>query len=495
MFFKINGACSLGDLKFSSSCSLGINNSRSENRKITAKGSGFMPQRPGSTTQHVVTWLSAQLDHTCQAVSKGATWIKNTWQSCSSQAIYKDAKPKHSSPTDRKAAASFEKTMAEPTTPVDHSQKFTQATITFAHELCAKLAASQPAGKSFAISPVSLLAALGMCLNIIQKEKQALFIEKIGLGQLSVDEANVVIGTALKRLVLPKSFKDGSIEIAQTLAARTGVEFDAQFLNLLKEVYGSELLVSDDLKTLVNKWVDQKTHGKIKQVLSGDSSGIVFALVNAVYLNLSWKKKFVKPEQGWQVQQFLCADNKTAPVSMMSQKGNYLFCESETFSMMEVPYKAPDGRQLSQLIFLPKPHCSLEKLEASMNADMLRQCRRAAEKVYGIYWEMPKVNTESSFELVEVLKSMDIPLAYIDSTKCSNDVDIKNVIHKTVVSNSEEGTQAAAVTVICAPESAMPTADPKTFIVDRAYAYLIMDKDTVLFRGRVSDASSLTVDQ
>jgi len=489
MFFKISGACSLAGLKFSSSCSLGTNHrqSTSGDKNTTAT------ERTSLSSQRAVNWLSDQLHLAYQAASNGAAWMTNTWKSCKATVINKGALSNQHSPINQKTTSSFAAAIATPKLPIDHTQKFAQATLDFAHELCAKLAHTQPADKSFAISPVSLLAALGMCLNIIQKEKQALFIEKIGLGNLSVDEANTAIATALKSLLLPQSFKDGSIEIAQTMVAKTDVKFDSQFLSLLQQVYDSELIVNDDIKTVVNAWVKEKTHGKISDVISEDND-IVFALVNAVYLNLTWQKKFKKPEQGWPVEQFVTADNKTAPVSMMSQKGNYPHFESETFSMLEVPYKAPDGRELSQVIFLPKPNCSLAQLEASMDAEMIRQCRAAAEKVYGLRWDMPKVNAESSFELTKILKSMDIPLDYLDNTKCSKEIYVDKVIHKTVVSNSEEGTKAAAVTAIIICEVAMAPIEIKEFIVDRAYAYLIMDKDTVLFRGRVSDASSLIVD-
>lgn len=488
MFIKINGACSLNGLKFSSSCSLGAKKTGSNfgNKSITLNRDSS-PLIESHKATDSTSWLSKPLKAMHQAASNGAAWIKNTYKSCSIQTSYQT-----NAAARKKTAVSFKKTLT-PAVPLDHSHQFAQATISFANELCAKLAATQPAGQSFAISPVSLLAALGMCLNLIQKEKQPLFIEKIGLGQLSVEEANSVISIALKKLLLPESFKDGSIEIAQSLAARPDIEFDPQFLELLKDVYSSELLVSDHLPTLINQWVTHKTHGKITKVLSEDSQAI-FALVNATYLNLNWQKKFKKPEEGWPVQQFLCADNTTAPVSMMSQKGNYPLFENDSFSMLEVPYKAPDGRQLSQLIFLPKPNCSLEEIEASMNAEMIRHCRKAAQHEYGIYWKMPKVNAESSLSLRDILISMNLPLSHLDNSKFSKDVEVDSVIHKTVVANSEEGTIAAAVTAVVMIESACPT-DPKNFIVDRAYAYLIMDKDTILFRGRVSDATSLTVDK
>ncbi|MEI8365324.1 MAG: hypothetical protein WCF65_02805 [Parachlamydiaceae bacterium] len=63
----------------------------------------------------------------------------------------------------------------DPQTSVDH------AIATFANDLCVRISAKQPQGASYALSPVSIIAALGMCLDLIKEEEKELFMEKLGL--------------------------------------------------------------------------------------------------------------------------------------------------------------------------------------------------------------------------------------------------------------------------------------------------------------------------
>lgn len=72
---------------------------------------------------------------------------------------------------------------------------------------------------------------------------------------------------------------------------------------------------------------------------------------------------------------------------------------------------------------------------------------------------------------------------------------ISRVIHKAVVEVSEEGTEAAAVTVVVAvPVSDFAVnAEPFSFVVDRPFFFAIRDDatGTVLFMGAVYDPQVL----
>ncbi|MEI8365323.1 MAG: serpin family protein [Parachlamydiaceae bacterium] len=283
------------------------------------------------------------------------------------------------------------------------------------------------------------------------------------------------------------------------MAAKGNIVFDKAFIDLLKDIYDSELIVSNDLLTDVNQWVASKTHHEITEILSDNEAD--FVLLNAVYLNLKWANQFEKPDSGWPVRSFTCADGTMAPVSMMTQTGDFSIYRGAAFDMLEKPYKAPDGRQLSQVIFLPHRFLSLEAVEAGLTQEVIQHCRKEAYFERDVDLSMPKIKAECTLSLLDILKEMGLPLEWhsLDATKArkgnTDALCITDVLHKTVVSNDEEGTVAAAVTAItlnclCTSVGRLPS----TFNIDRGYAYMIMDGDTMMFRGRISDATPLIVD-
>jgi serpin B len=75
----------------------------------------------------------------------------------------------------------------------------------------------------------------------------------------------------------------------------------------------------------------------------------------------------------------------------------------------------------------------------------------------------------------------------------STSVNISQVIHKTYIKVSEEGTQAAAATAIVMTATALPVGKPELtpIVADHPFIYLIVEKQTgtILFIGVVNDPS------
>ncbi len=363
------------------------------------------------------------------------------------------------------------------------------AISSFANNLFNQIVLDKMPGESFAISPVSIIAALGMCLHMIKQEYKPQFIEKIGLHGLNEEQVHEAISTSLQNLAFPKGFNQGTMEIAQGIAHKNVFAPHESLIKRVKETYCGEIIVSHNLKDEVNRWVSNKTHGKITTLL--DDNTVDFVLLNAVYLEFQWKEKFVKPNEGWEIKDFACADGAKYPVSMMTKTSDYPIYANEAFQMIEMPYLSPKGRKLSQVIFLPKDPeklCDLEKVLTPENIANYRQQAIASN----IQLSLPKTKSECTLSLLDTLKQMGLPLDMIDQSILPGEMKITEVIHKTFVSNDEKGTEAAAVTGIMAKECcALPT----EFCIDHSYAYLIMDGDTVLFRGRVSGEEDLVVDK
>lgn len=361
-----------------------------------------------------------------------------------------------------------------------------EAITAFSNVLCTRLNSEN---RSLAFSPISLVAALGMCLQIITPEKKEKFIEKIGLKGLSENEVHEGIAAVLHGMALPKEFTSGKMEVAQGIAAKEK-EKVAALVEEVKKNYGADCIFGEPLKDLVNPWVVSKTHGKITSILDDDLAVLVF--LNAVYLNFEWESKFIKPKGGWGKEEFLCHDGSKVPVLKMVHKGYYPLYKGEGFSMLEKEYLSPKGRKFSQLIFLPKDGKDLVELEKKLTPDAIRKYRKES-KIENVTLRMPKTKGESTLDLLDVLKEFGLPLDDLDPEKVPLGISISKIIQKTFVATNEEGTEASAVTAIICTKSLHDEVET-VFDVSHSYAYLIMDGDMVLFQGRVIGPEHLVVD-
>lgn len=240
----------------------------------------------------------------------------------------------------------------------------------------------------------------------------------------------------------------------------------------------------------VNQWVSDKTHHKIPTILADNFASLV--LFNAIYLDFQWKEKFEKPARGWKLGEFTCFDGTKASVSMMIKKGDYRILSSINFEMIELPYLSPEDRHLTQLVFLPKDPEDLADLEKDLTFDNIKAIRKHAVLRHDVSLSIPKTKAESEFHLLDLLKNMGLPLDRLDKKVIGNAGYISDLIHKTYVATNEKGTEAAAATAVVFEKCVL---NPESFNINRSYAYLIMDGDTILFQGRVCDKEPLVVDQ
>ena len=134
----------------------------------------------------------------------------------------------------------------------------------------------------------------------------------------------------------------------------------------------------------------------------------------------------------------------------------------------------------------------LEEFKGSLDSEMLDRIIDEIEIDY-ITLTMPLFEFESEFDLGDTLAGMGMPDAFgaeadFSGMTGSRDLWIRAVVHKAFVSVDEEGTEAAAATIVAVPDSD-PGKEPIAVTVDRPFVFLIRDTGTgtVLFLGRVSN--------
>ncbi|MFC1847131.1 serpin family protein, partial [Chloroflexota bacterium] len=290
--------------------------------------------------------------------------------------------------------------------------------------------------------------------------------------------------------------KDGEgfrLSIANSIWGQEDYRFLADFLDVLAENYGAGLRGLDfinqpeESRQIINRWVEEQTEGRIKDIIPPGSINEITRLVlaNAIYFNAAWQHQF--DEDNTIDMPFHPLDGDTIYIPTMRQTESFNYTEDNGYQAVELPY---DGGELSMVILLPDEG-NFNKFENSLNDQL----------VSDIIWDMqeqkvslamPKFEFDFDMSLSETLKAMGMPIAFSSNADFSgmdgtHDLYIGDVIHKAFVSVDEYGTEAAAATVVIMVAGAAPADPPLNFNMDRPFIFLIRDINTgsILFVGRV----------
>jgi len=97
--------------------------------------------------------------------------------------------------------------------------------------------------------------------------------------------------------------------------------------------------------------------------------------------------------------------------------------------------------------------------------------------------------------LKEILTDMGMGIAFTDAANFSNiseqyDLLINEVTHQSFIETNEEGTEAAAATVVEVGTTSMPVT--MVFNMDHPFIYIIRETTTnsIIFMGRVADPTA-----
>ncbi|XP_034562853.1 uncharacterized protein LOC117829333 [Notolabrus celidotus] len=291
-----------------------------------------------------------------------------------------------------------------------------------------------------------------------------------------------------------------ALSVANRLYGEQSYQFIKDFLADTKKLYSTEL-ESVDFKTKaeesrvqINSWVEEKTQGKITEVLGqgvlDDKTRLV--LVNAIYFKGHWDQKF--KEEFTEDAQFRINKNETKPVKMMRQKSEFSYSLIPEFKMkvLEMHYK---GKDLSMIIFLPDDieddTTGLEKLEEELTHQNFVDWTRPDMMSQGdVEVKLPRFKMEEKYNLKSFLEKMgmsdafDVSLSDFSGMSQANDLVLSRVVHKAFVEVNEEGTEAAAAT--SAVLSSRTIKIPVIFTADHPFLFFIKHKPTkqVLFAGR-----------
>ncbi len=345
----------------------------------------------------------------------------------------------------------------------------------------------QSAGsESVLVSPLSVLSALAMAENGASGETLAQMERVTGMGATELTGLLQAYGALAD---------DGPLSVANSIWLRDsdGLTVQDDFLETCGERLGAQVFSApfdDSTVADVNAWVSEKTNEMIPEMLSQISGDAQVLLVNALAFEGGWDEPFesalISPDT------FTCEDGTEQDVTMMhSTEGSYL--EGELASGFIKPY---EGYDYAFVGLLPTEGVSvgelLEGLDGAALEELLVPVPNAAAEI-----GLPKFTASYEAELANALRALGVTDAFdptlADFSRMGSSergpLHVDGVLHKTFIDVNEEGTRAAAATVV-GMDGASASDGPvecHEVILDRPFVYLIMDLRTGMpvFAGTV----------
>jgi serpin B len=340
------------------------------------------------------------------------------------------------------------------------------------------------------ISPLSVSYALGMTYNGAAGTTLDAFNDVLHFGDLTTQEVN----ESYKDLMDQMLNLDDKIEfsIANSIWYRMGFQVLSEFINTNKDYFDAEVKEVDfsDPQTveLINQWIEDKTNNKIQDMLDFIPVDAVMYLINAIYFNAPWKYEFEKGDtyQG----DFSLADGSKHQADYMRVSGNFQYTSNEDFTAVELPY---GDSTFSMVVLLPSGETKVSDLVAKLDVAHWDSWFDDS-RFTGVQVDLPKFKYDFKELLNDPLTDLGLGVAFsefeADFTRINPDGNlfISRVIHQTFIDVQEEGTEAAAATIVeISFTSIGGGGSPIYFKADKPFLYIIKENSTgtIVFIGKV----------
>ena len=362
---------------------------------------------------------------------------------------------------------------------------FLLAQTEFAIELLRRSASEE--GKNALVSPLSAMLALSMTANGAAGQTLSEMEAVLG-GSLTIEQLNACLGAYVDSLPTGEKVK---LSIANAIWLRDEADrltVNEAFLQSAKTIYGADAYRAPFNQSTVNDingWVKDKTDGMIKNILKEIPDVAVLYLINALAFDAKWEKPYETSDEvrrrtftpavgnGQQVE-FLCSTES-------------IYLQDEGAVGVAKPYA---GGKYQFVAILPDEGTTPEQYLATLTPERLRAMLESPSTGH-VATQIPKFEAEYATDLAELLCQMGMPTAFDDTaadftpmaTSTYGNIFISRVLHKTYISVAEEGTRAAAVTVVEMADGAAPyDEDIKYYsvILNRPFLYMIVDTENQL---------------
>lgn len=327
------------------------------------------------------------------------------------------------------------------------------------------------------ISPLSIAYAMSMAAEGARGEtRQEL------LGALDAENTDDVAG-------LLHALRLAGMKQANAAFLPGEMVPEEEYQDVLSEKFGAEWFdAAESTADDINRWVSDATDGMIPEMVRELPAQVQLALINAIAMDAKWQIEF---DPYCNTEDVFHAPDGEENVTYMNREFHARYGERENVQMLELKYR---DCGLKMYIALP---------EAGGMEDVLEGLRAEGtdyfafrEDTVKVDLSMPKTDIAVTTPLTNVLQTLGMARAFSDEADFSGiseeeALKIDSVLQKTRFILDEEGTRAAAATMIAVADGAMLPIPEEIveFRMDRPFAFVIMEETSgaVCFAGVVTD--------
>ena len=349
-----------------------------------------------------------------------------------------------------------------------------------AYTFADKLNAFMPKNENYVFSPYSIRMAFSLAANGASGNTKTEILNVMGM---QADADNTLHAKCMSDYA-----KDTNLTLETANAAWYNADeypqlpFLPAYTDTIKSFYNAEVLKTTSANALkdINGWVNEKTHGKIPQILEDNQFAV--ALVNAVYMNAKWRLPF--EERSTYKETFYALDGTVQQVDFMHQTAHFNFAEKDGVQVLELPYRA--NANISMFILMGDNGIE-NPLQMIQSTKLQNQHIKLALPKFEV--DFKPDSFPDTLKTMGILDAFDRDNADFSNMTGKKELFISNVLHKAYLKVDEEGTEAAAATVVVMPKAtaARPT-DILEVTIDKPFTFVVLDKTNKmpLFVGRIN---------
>ncbi len=386
------------------------------------------------------------------------------------------------------------------------SEEELAAFLSFVTSTNEKYFAKGGAGENYLYSPVSLYLALALCEELTDEKVSGDLLTALGVKDIKTLES--AVDKIVKGISSEKDDK-GLASICRTAnsiwsddqlvlddEAKKAIEHAAE--QMFADIYNTDLQTEEAYEAM-NKWVEEKTAGLIKEIPNKPDAETRMILFNALYFKKTWKEEINK--EYTEEKEFTLPSGETVKTDMMSVgvKENKEYYK--TANTVTAPLYYSDG---SYCIFIrPNENCDRQAMSEIMKNEMPEiisaYTNGQLKSADSLHFTIPKLEYEFKIEDMQneiqalgvssIFDSAGDPFSPLDGRN-DDKLYVSAITQKCKIIMNEEGTEAAAVTQIDMKCNAA-FEEPEEIIymnLDHSYAYVIMSSNDIpLFVGVVEN--------
>ncbi|KFZ55590.1 Alpha-1-antitrypsin, partial [Podiceps cristatus] len=345
--------------------------------------------------------------------------------------------------------------------------------------------------KNIFFSPLSISTAFAM-LSLGARSSTLRQLHKgLAFNLTEMEEQEIHEGFQCALQLLNDPHREVQLNMGNALFIDNRLKLLQKFLDDVTNFYYSEAISSNfqnspEAAKEINKYIETKTHGKIVDVLESLHPATRMILVNYIFFKGYWEKPFNSLVT--RDDDFMLDAKNSVKVKMMHQSKHFNIHRDEKLScwIVEIPYKG----NATALFILPDEG-TMKQVEDALLKETVSNWMQSLEK-RKIYLDLPKFSISGSYDVQSLFEKMGVTEVFSDKADLSGMAEntllkVSKAIHKAVVDVSENGTEAAAATLI---EMVLLSADvpPLPHITfNRPFLMIIVDKIThgILFMGKI----------